>query len=196
MGLTLALSEHYATQKWLWSIGGCFKTEKKKKKIEDKVYYVLRLFGCLNWFVSRWPLTMSNLHPTYPGHKTLDKNLHRSRFLLFEIENKKMISRKWDHNGVPLRKIQNCPRKLEINVTIPKRKMPMDGFFFFSVVVTPDMNTLVLVLGVSVHKSGKDHDTQRWGCRFLPPGFPADNFPRFIYFIRNLLWHEPYKNFY
>lgn len=104
---------------------------------------------------------MSNLHPTYPGHKTLDKNLHRSRFLLFEIENKKMISRKWDHNGVPLRKIQNCPRKLEINVTIPKRKMPMDGFFFFSVVVTPDMNTLVLVLGVSVHKSGKDHDTQR-----------------------------------
>lgn len=132
MGLTLALSEHYATQKWLWSIGGCFKTEKKKKKrIEDKVYYVLRLFGCLNWFVSRWPLTMSNLHPTYPGHKTLDKNLHRSRFLLFEIENKKMISRKWDHNGVLLRKIQNCPRKLEINVTIPKRKMPMDGFFFF-----------------------------------------------------------------
>lgn len=74
-----------------------------------------------------------------------------------------MISRKWDHNGVLLRKIQNCPREKKTgNQRHDSKAQNADGWvFFFSVVVTPDMNTLVLVLGVSVHKSGKDHDTQR-----------------------------------
>jgi hypothetical protein len=76
---------------------------------------------------------MSNLHPTYPGHKTLDKNLHRSRFLLFEIENKKMISRKWDHNGVLLRKIQNCPREEKTgNQRHDSKAQNADGWVFFS----------------------------------------------------------------
>lgn len=134
MGLTLALSglpqPKMAVIHWR-----LFPAKPKKigepKRIEDKVYYVLRLFGCLNWFVSRWPLTMSNLHPTYPAHKTLDKNLHRSQFLLFEIENKKMISRKWDHNGVLLRKYKIVPEKKTGNQRHDsKSKMPMDGFFF------------------------------------------------------------------
>jgi hypothetical protein len=132
MGLTLALSEHSQPKMAVinWRL---FQNRKKKKiRIEDKVYYVLRLFGCLNWFVSRWPLTMSNLHPTYPGHKTLDKNLHRSRFLLFEIENKKMISRKWDHNGVLLRKIQNCPREEKTgNQRHDSKAQNADGWVFF-----------------------------------------------------------------